>query len=340
MTLWLAGKAGEAEAVKQWSGSMLTVPAEGLAGGFGWRKFRSMLRLLRAGRRCHRLMRESAPDGVLAMGSYASYGPLYAATRLRLPMVVHEANVVPGKAVSLFCRWASSVAASFEETRFYMKRRNIAVTGMPLRRGLSPSEAAVQDLGLDPRVFTLLIMGGSRGARFINQTVPYAVCNLSDKGYRIQVMHLAGVDDAAWVKDLYRDHGINAWVEPFTHHMGSLYLQANLVISRAGASSCAEVRAFRLPSLLLPYPHAVKDHQTANARAMEKSGGADWVAQKDFSIEWLEEYLSGNMDFPERLERMRRALDSEGEAYASEMLANLVELTIRRQQKRQGAGAV
>jgi UDP-N-acetylglucosamine--N-acetylmuramyl-(pentapeptide) pyrophosphoryl-undecaprenol N-acetylglucosamine transferase len=339
VTLWLAGKSGEGEAVKHWDGKTITIPAEGLAGGFAFKKVISIYRLYRAGRRCLRQMKKDPPDAVLAMGSYASFGPLYAGKRLELPMVLHEANVLPGKAVSLFSKWATAVAASFEETRFYMRRRNLVVTGMPLRRGMSPKTAAITDLGLSPQMFTVLVMGGSRGARAVNEVVSYAVCNLVKRGYELQVIHLTGQADRAMVDALYQDHGVKAWVAPFTHHMSSLYLQADLAISRAGASSCAEIAEFQLPTLLVPYPYAVKDHQTANAKAMKKFGGADMVAQKDLSIDWLEAYISGNMEYSARLQRMRSALQTQHQGSASAKLAELVEITIRRYQRRGAVAA-
>lgn len=329
VTLWLSGKSGERESVQSWSGDTVTIPSRGLSGN-PFRKLSAAAALYRSGRRCLNIMRTDPPDCVLAMGSYASYGPLYAGRKLKKPLVLHEANVLPGKAVKFFSRWASSVAASFEETRYYMKRRNISVTGMPLRQDLHPDRCQAVDLGLDPRLFTLMVMGGSRGARSLNDNVSYAVCNLVRRGCPLQVMHLTGEADFEPIRQLYRDHQVSCWVQPFTHDMGSMYLQADLCISRAGASSCAEIKAFSVPSLLVPYPHAVHDHQTVNARAMTRSRGADMVDQKDMTIDWLEDYIRGNMEFPDRLENMRNKLMEQSENPASEQLADLVELTLRK----------
>ena len=118
VTLWLAGKDVEASAVRGWDGPVHTVPAEGFTSGLpGWRVVRTSISLLRASRTCHRAMAKDPPDVLLAMGSYASVGPARAAFKLDIPVVLHESNVIPGRAVALLSRRAAAVAAVFEETR-------------------------------------------------------------------------------------------------------------------------------------------------------------------------------------------------------------------------------
>ncbi len=323
--LWLTGKDIEKTAVGDWDGPVISVPAEGFTGGPSFQSVRAAWKMLKAGRSCTRLMRENKPDVLLAMGSYASAGPIMAARRLNVPYVLHEANVLPGRAVSFYSRRAAAVAASFEETRHYLSRRRLVITGMPLRRNLQWSDCHPHLDMPDRHAFTLLATGGSRGARRLNEVVSEALCTIKRAGRRIQVLHLAGREDEEYVRSRYEKHGVPSIVHAFVHDMAPLYAAADLAICRAGASTCAELAAFAVPALLVPYPYAAHDHQTANARALERSGAADVVAEKDLSVSWLVDYITGSMDNPKRLARISASLKSRSQEHAAERLADLVE---------------
>lgn len=329
VTLWMTGRDIEGTALDGWEGSVQTVPARGLAGGFSLGKISALFRLLQARATCRRRMEQDLPQAVLAMGSYASAGPVGAAVSLRVPVVLHEANVLPGKAVSFFARRAAAVAGSFEETRFYLKRKNIRITGMPLRQDLRDGLEGPRLDGLVDGAFTVLVMGGSRGARVLNELVTEALGETHQQSPDLQVIHLSGADDRDRVEAAYTRYGIRARVLSFVQDMAAVYRSADFAVCRSGASSCAELRAFRLPSLLVPYPYAVRDHQMANARAMEKSGAADVVPEKDLTVPWLVDYLAGCMYNPQRLERMQKAAQTESDAPAAELLAALVEEVAR-----------
>lgn len=329
--LWLAGKDVESEAVAGWPGPIHTVPSEGFMHGLSPRSLKTAWTLMGSARKCVDLMRGNPPDVLLAMGSYASVGPAYAAMRLRIPYVLHEANVLPGRAVRLFSRWATTVAGSFEETRYYLQGRPLVVTGMPMRRELAEAAARPRNGTHDAAHLTLLVMGGSRGARTLNQTVTRAVCECHGLGHKLKVIHLAGRNDEITVRAAYRTHGVPAEVLAFTKEMSAIYAAADLAICRSGASTCSELSAFGVPALLIPYPHAANDHQTANARAMEKSGAADVVPEKDLSVAWLKDYIAQCVLTPDRLSRMSAAMRRRGTAgQGTVALADLVENVVRR----------
>lgn len=323
VTLWLAGKGVEDSAVKGWEGRIVTIPSE----GFQFGAFRSVLTALRiAGAvfRCWRIMLRHRPDVVLAMGSYASIGPCLAARLRGIPYILHEANAVPGRAVKLLAPKARAIAICFEETRYHLKGMNAVSAGMPLRPEIQKTENAGPQSG-----FHLLIMGGSAGAHAINETVSEAVCALADP--RIHVTHLTGPADEKTVAGRYRAAGVKAEVYAFTHEMTRLYEKASLAVCRSGASTCAELGVFSLPALLIPYPHAASDHQTANARALEKFGAADVVQQSDMTVEWLKEYLAEQIKDPSRLEKMRaRSAARKVPLNAASILAGVVEECARR----------
>lgn len=321
--LWLAGKDVETPAVKDWKGPIVTVQAEGLPSDFSLRAIRAGFRLVGAAWSCRRIMKKARPGVLLAMGSYASVGPMGAALSLGIPVVLHEANVLPGRAIALFARWAVAVAGSFEETRYYLRRKDMVLTGMPIRRELEgAAEQAARATRGDP--FTVLVMGGSRGAHRLNDIVSAAMAQLHKGGHRIRVIHLAGFADEAAVKKTYGDAGVPAEVYGFVQDMAPLYSACDLAICRSGAATCAELSVFARPALLVPYPFAANDHQTVNARAIEKMGAADVVPEHDLSVAWLVDYVLGCMRTPARLDRMSAAFKERGVRGAAEALASLV----------------
>lgn len=327
VTLWLAGKDVEASAVRGWDGPVFTVPAEGFASGLpGWRVVRTSVSLLRASRTCLRVMSKDPPDVLLAMGSYASFGPARAAFRLDIPVVLHESNVIPGRAVVLLSRRAAAIAAVFEETRYHLRHCEISITGMPLRRDIVDRRPPTGDRA-SGGLFTVLVTGGSRGARRLNDIVTEAVRMLGRDRRAMRFLHLTGTADEARVRAAYEASGVSHEVHAFTHDIAALYRQADLAICRSGAATCAELMLFALPALLVPYPYAARNHQFANARALVKHGAADMVEEKDLDCGWLAEYLAGMMRARSRLGRMRAAMSRGGRIDGAEALADLVERT-------------
>lgn len=325
VTLWLAGKDIETPALNDWTGRRITIPAEGFPSGFSWRAARAAWRFGRATVRAASRMRPDAPDVMLAMGSYACAGPVAAALLRRIPVVLHESNVTPGRAVRVFARHASAVAGCFEETRHYVKGSRFVLTGMPLRADLRGAAETAPPRGR-PAPFTLLVMGGSRGARRINDIVSETLTLW--RGQRpdapIRVIHLTGEADEAAIRERYAQAGLAAEVMAFARDMGSMYARADFAICRAGAATCAELRLFGIPSLLIPYPFAAGDHQTANARAMTRIGAAHMAREDDLSVEWLLDYLQGRMSNPEALAEMRAKAASLPAEDPAEALARLV----------------
>lgn len=325
VTLWLAGKGIESAAAAGWHGPSVTLRASGFDTRVTLRAVNTAWTLLRAGAEGHRRMRENPPDVLLGMGSYASVGPILAALRLKIPVVLHEANVVPGRTTRFFSRRATAVGISFDGTSFYLKRARLAQTGMPIRREIEEAAASQP-----PRVFaedrcTVLVMGGSAGAQRLNQEVPPAVAAVARSFPGVRVIHLTGRTGEETVRARYASAGLHADVRAFTHEMAALYATADFAICRSGAATCAELSAFGLPSLLVPYPYAVANHQLANARAMEKTGAADVVADADVSSAWLTEYLLARFRDPAKREQMSQAGRARAQRSGAVALADLVE---------------
>ncbi len=331
VTLWLTGRDEEQSARKDWDGPVVEVPARGFQSGISFQSLQTVWKLVQAVWHCRRAMSKDRPDVLLAMGSYASVGPCAAAWSLGVPIVLHEANVIPGRAVRLFARSAAAVAAGFEETRYHLHGAKLSVVGIPLReelteaaRALPPRESAVHS------PFRLLIAGGSMGAHRLNEVATEALARLRKSGLEFSVSHLTGRDDESAVRAAYQAAGVQAEVIAFTKYMAPLYHAADLAICRAGASTCAELAYFGVPALFVPYPRAAMDHQTANARALEKRGTADVVDEAALTPEWLEAYLAQTLRKPERLARLREAAHKEGVKDGTAALAELVERCARK----------
>lgn len=331
VTLWMTGRDTEQSALKDWDGPVVQIPARGFPSGISFNSLRTAWKLLQAVGHCRAQMGRDRPDVLLAMGSYASVGPCGAARWLGVPIVLHEANVIPGRAVRLFARAAAAVAAGFEETRFHLRKANLAVVGIPLRAELTEAARSLpprEDVVHAP--FRLLVAGGSMGAHRLNEVVTETLGRLRKGGLEISVSHLTGREDEPAVRAAYLAAGVDAEVVAFTKYMAPLYHGADLAICRAGGSTCAELAYFGVPALFVPYPSAAMDHQTANARALEKRGTADVVAESDLTPEWLEAYLAQMMRKPERLARLREAAHREGVRDGTAALAALVEACARR----------
>lgn len=325
VTLWLAGKSIETATRHAWTGPVVDVASEGLSAK-PWRIPVSLLRLVRVYRSSLAALTLRRPQALLAMGSYSSVGPVLAARKLKIPVVLHEANVIPGRAIACLSRFAHTVAVSFPETRHHLSHPRMVITGIPLRKEL---EASAGPDGAGTAPLALLIMGGSQGATRLNAAAVDAVCRLHREGLRFPVVHLAGERDQARVAAAYAAAGVEHTVHGFLRDMAGAYRQASLALSRSGANSCMELALFGVPALLVPYPEAARNHQLANARAMAEAGAAEVIEQCRLTPESLAACLRDWIPDTARLARMRQAARQRAMVGADERLADLVEEVAR-----------
>jgi len=323
VTLWLAGRDVEGSSVDGWQGETVSIRASGFPSGLApLQSARSLWRLFTAGIETWREMRRRRPDVLLGMGSYASVAPCLAAWLLGIPVVLHEANAVPGRAISFLAPFATRIAVGFDAALPYFSKGKASVTGFPLRDGFS---ALVQDRAVN-EPFTLLVMGGSQGAHVLNMRMPDAAAALQVRmGEALHVIHLAGRQDCALVQRSYRDKGILAEVFAFSAEMPRLYAIADLAVARAGAASCTELAVCGLPAVLVPLPHAPRNHQMRNAAAMAEAGGMLVLPESEFTVANMAQRLYTLFSNPagRRLMRveLRKAVPSDG----APKLADLVE---------------
>lgn len=237
-----------------------------------WKSWRETKDLVR------KILRERKPVAVLGLGGYAAGVAVKVAALRDVPAAMLNPDVIPGKANQYLMRYVKAVCCQFEATRWHVSLANqpkLKVTGCPIRgdiRTLPARAEAAGRLGLDPILSTLVVTGASQGAQTVNEAVLTTLASVKLQGW--QILHLAGKEHAEAVRGGYRELGIPARVIDFTPAMADVWASADLAISRAGASSCAELAACGVPSVLMPYPFHKDMHQRANAKVLVEGGAA------------------------------------------------------------------
>jgi len=314
VTVWLSGRAVEDAALPAWDGPVWRTGARPLRPTAFPAIFASVVR-------CVRHLRRERPDRMLAMGSYASLPPTVAAWLCGVPVVLHEANAVPGQAVDWLSRLARVTAVSFPGTEAALPGRRVVLTGLPVRRELAASRRPERKMP----GFTVLVTGGSQGAHAVNELSCDALCRLATDGVpELRVIHQSGAADAAGLRARYAATGVDASVASFIRDMGAAYADADVAVCRAGAVTCAELCLCGVPAVLIPLPGAVRDHQRLNAAVLAQSGGAVLAGQGDLTADKLADILRGLAGDRPRLAAMAEALRRLAVPDADDQLADCV----------------
>lgn len=274
------------------------------------------------------------PDAAVGFGAFVSLPLGQAAKKLGIPLVLHEQNSVAGLANRQLSRHAAAIAlATAEAQKTFEKTRGahtrIEVLGNPVRRSiLEPTrQQSREQLGIDQDAVVLLVFGGSKGARHINE----AVCAHKEQLLArpgLVLIHATGEFDFATVQEKLALDAQEAqrWrLMPYIDDMGQALAAADVVLSRSGASSIAEIAARSVPALLVPYPYATGDHQTVNAKTLTDTGGAVLLRDNELDAQIFEDTLYGLIGSEERRQQMHMQLKSLGSAQAAARLADLVE---------------
>jgi UDP-N-acetylglucosamine--N-acetylmuramyl-(pentapeptide) pyrophosphoryl-undecaprenol N-acetylglucosamine transferase len=226
----------------------------------------------------NRVLSERAPAAVVGLGGYAAGIAVKFAAKRKIPTAIVNPDVIPGKANQYLMRYSQAICCQFEQSRKLIPpehRGKMKVTGCPIRKEILRDPArdeAAAKLDIDPRLHTLVVTGASLGALTINQAMLALVGTITLNGW--QILHLAGRDHGEAVRAGYREKNIPARVIDFTADMADVWAVADLAISRSGASSCAELTASGVPSILMPYPFHKDLHQRANARVLSDANAA------------------------------------------------------------------
>jgi UDP-N-acetylglucosamine--N-acetylmuramyl-(pentapeptide) pyrophosphoryl-undecaprenol N-acetylglucosamine transferase len=275
-----------------------------------------------------KLLGRIRPGAVVGFGGYPSFPPLVAARLRNVPTALHEQNAVLGRANRALARHVTAVAASFENTKFLTggARTRARVTGNPVRDEVI--DRASQSYRPPDRggPFSLLVFGGSQGARYFADTVPPAVALLPQEiKAGLSVVQQCREEDMERVEAAYAAASVRARLATFFDRLPDEMANAHLVIARSGASTVAELAVMGRPAILVPLPHAIDNDQLQNARRLADSGGAWCMEQKDLTPRSLGETIGRLLSSPETLAQAAAAAGAQGRPDAVERLADLVE---------------
>ncbi|MEM9013459.1 MAG: undecaprenyldiphospho-muramoylpentapeptide beta-N-acetylglucosaminyltransferase [Pseudomonadota bacterium] len=270
-------------------------------------------------------MRRDPPGVVVGFGGYPALPALAAAVLRRTPRMLHEQNGVLGRVNRLFARHVDRVACAVWPTDLPAGAEGVH-TGNPVRAAIRERAGAPYDPPLDEGALSVLVFGGSQGARILSETVPPALAEIPGalRG-RLRVVQQARAEEVGAVEEAYRAADIAAEVMPFIHDMADRLAAAQLVICRAGASSVADIAAIGRPAIFVPLAIAIRDEQTANARPLTEAGAALTVAERDLTPTALAGQITAILTDPGRAAQMAEAARRLGRPNAAHDLADLVE---------------
>ncbi len=274
-----------------------------------------------------RLLSDFRPNAVVGVGGYSSGPVVLAAWWNRIPTLVVEPNAVPGFTNRLLARFIDRAALAMPEASDYFHSKGV-VTGIPVRDEFRNMPVRDHRTG----TFTVLVYGGSQGSHALNAIVCSALPRLRELGPMLRIIHQTGAQELDRVRAAYAEAGIDGIVQPFLPRIYEEFAKADLIVSRAGAGTVAEITAAGRTAILVPFPGAADDHQVKNAQALERAGAALMIPESDMQPDRLAEELRRYMDHPEILERMENASRSLARPDAAARIADHIESLAHRRQ--------
>ena len=283
----------------------------------GW--LMAPFKLIKAVVEARRHIKAFQPQVVLGLGGFASGPGGIAAWLSRVPLVIHEQNAIAGLTNRLLAPFAKAVLLGFDNALSSAKARWV---GNPVRAEIENIESPATRYQQENKPLKLLVLGGSLGARSLNQTVPAALA-LMPKAEQPEVIHQCGEKHLTAARQAYQQAGVDADVKAFIEDMAAAYAQADLVICRAGALTVAEVAAAGVASILVPFPYAVDDHQTANAQVLTRSDAALLIADSALQATDLANVISELNDNRPRLRLMAERARAQAKTGSAAQIADI-----------------
>jgi UDP-N-acetylglucosamine--N-acetylmuramyl-(pentapeptide) pyrophosphoryl-undecaprenol N-acetylglucosamine transferase len=324
VSVLISPKEVDQQAVRSARGVQIhTLPAVALQRGSRIAFVRGFFQSWRASRELFQTLR---PAAVLAMGGFTSAPPVLAARRFAAKTFLHESNTIPGRANRWLARWVDQAFVGFPQAEGRLAAKSIAVTGTPVRGDFQTRDMAEcrLALGLEANRPVLLVMGGSQGASGVNDLIVNSLPALARHALQWQWLHLAGPNDVEKVQRAYARHEMKSVVRPFLSEMELALAAATASVSRAGASSLAELAALRLPALLVPFPAAADNHQWHNARAFEETGAAQLLEQRQATPEKVSQVLRELMEDTDERKAIKTALTRWHAPNAAQVVADKI----------------
>ena len=264
------------------------ISASGFPRGVSLRLFTFGFDFLSGFKRARQILDRFKPTAVFSTGGYVSVPVSLVAALRGVPVALLEPNIMPGLAAKFSALFSKRIFVGFEDTIQRFSKGRVRWTGIPVREEIVTAQKrkAREDLGLDPDAQTLLMLGGSQGARALNRTMAEAIRSLGERNHPVQVIMMTGWNDYQKTADQLGKCTLKVVLRPFISNIHEAYAAADLVVARSGALTCAEVLSRGLPALFIPYPHA-SGHQEMNARSLEKAGAAVVMIEKELEKEKL-----------------------------------------------------
>jgi UDP-N-acetylglucosamine--N-acetylmuramyl-(pentapeptide) pyrophosphoryl-undecaprenol N-acetylglucosamine transferase len=265
------------------------------------------------------ILRRHHAQAVFSMGGYVAAPVMLAAILNRTPMIVMEPNALPGLVSRKLAGYVRRALVNFEETRKYFPAGRTEVTGLPVRQEFFqiPERPA-------GGVFQVLITGGSRGSRALNQAARDSWPMFRDSAMNVRIVLQCGADEHHELVRRFNETGLDGEVVPFIHDMPAAYAQADLVVSRSGAGAISELAAAGKPSLLIPFPFAADDHQRHNAQALQQAGAARMILERDWNGTSLFEQVRELQKSPEKMREMARAARAQAKTGAAQRACSIL----------------
>jgi len=283
-----------------------SIQVAGIKGRGIWNQIKSVLKIPGATLAAMGLLKNFSPDLTIGLGSYSAGPVVIGAWLMRIPIAIHEQNILPGITNRILARFADRIYISFENTKSRLNPKKVHWTGNPVRpelleRAARPEDGTAQD-NRQGR-FTVLVIGGSQGAHRINMAMIGALEHFQN-AERLHFVHQTGEADEAAVSDAYRINRVSAEVRSFFDNMARQYRQSDLIICRAGATTVAEITALGKAAIFIPFPFAADNHQMLNAADLASDGAAEIVVEEELSSKSLAEKIEDYRDHPQTLEDM------------------------------------
>ena len=286
---------------------------------------------------CKKIFREFKPDCIIGTGGYASFPALYAGAQMKIPTCVHESNALPGLTTKLAASRADRVMVAFEESlQHYKHPEKVQVVGMPVRKEFlyTPREAARAALGIGEEKLVVSAFG-SLGAKVMNQTMASMFALEKADGYPFRHIHATGSFGWEWMPQLVEEQGVDLSAAPtidmreYIYDMPTVMNAADVIIGRAGASSCNEIAAAGIPAILIPSPNVTANHQEKNARVLSDNGAAILVLEKECTPEGVYQTVKELLEDREKAESMASALRSMAVPDSAEKICAVIEELIK-----------
>ena len=335
----------EEKLVPQAGYDLKVMPAYGLERSLSFRSIRNNLQavksVLASIKRCKKIIKEFDADVVVGTGGYASFPALYAAKQLHIPTCVHEANAMPGLTTRMVAKWADKLLVCFPESaQYYREPEKVEVVGMPVKREFiyTKKSDAREELKLDNRPVVVSAYG-SQGAKAMNEVTAELFALEQKACFPFRHIHAYGGFARDWMPEFVAKKGVDLktcsaiTMQEYIYNMPTVMAAADVIISRAGASSCSEIAASGTPCVLIPSPNVTDNHQEKNARALESQGAAVVITENECTAQRLFDEISGLLADKKRYTDMEKALYSVAVPDSAERLCAALEKLVKKKEK-------